>query len=180
MATAIEVYQNEEFGQIRTVIVEEQPWFVGKDVALALKYKDATNALKSHVDADDKMGWRINTPSRGAQKMTIINESGLYALIFGSKLESAKRFKRWVTSEVLPAIRRTGMYNMKKESSVIPVQLQEQRLIVGDEKVLAYNRGTVLGVLRHELEEQSTLEIYERLNARSKGMVMKLIFGEAY
>ena len=112
--------------------------------------------------------------------MTIINESGLYALIFGSKLESAKRFKRWVTSEVLPAIRRTGMYNMKKESSVIPVQLQEQRLIVGDEKVLAYNRGTVLGVLRHELEEQSTLEIYERLNARSKGMVMKLIFGEAY
>ena len=179
MTTAIEVYQNEEFGQVRMVMVEKQPWFVGRDVALALQYKDVTNALKSHVDVDDKMGWRIATPSRGYQRMTIINESGLYALIFGSKLESAKRFKHWVTAEVLPAIRKTGIYSMEgKASSLTASEQQEQKLTEGDMRLLAYNRGIVQGVLRHELEEDSTLEIYERLSARGKGMVMKLIFGE--
>lgn len=179
MTTAIEVYQDKEFGQIRTVMVENQPWFVGKDVASALQYKDAINALKSHVDADDKMRWRIATPSRGAQRMTIINESGLYALIFGSKLESAKRFKRWVTAEVLPAIRKTGTYSAKQESAMLPLpQQQEQKLTEGDERILAYNRGIVLGVLRCELEEDSALEIYERLSIRGKSTVMKLLFGE--
>lgn len=176
MTTAIEIYQSEEFGQIRTVMVENQPWFVGRDVASALQYKDLTNALKSHVDADDKMGWRITTTSRGVQRMTVINESGLYALIFGSKLESAKSFKRWVTAEVLPAIRKTGTYNMERKLP-IPKQ-QEQKLAEGDVRVLSYNRGIVLGVLRCEMEEDSTLEIYERLSARGKGMVMKMIFGE--
>lgn len=179
MTTAIEIYQSEEFGQIRTVMVENQPWFVGRDVASALQYKDSTNALKSHVDADDKMGWRITTPSRGVQSMIIINESGLYALIFGSKLESAKRFKRWVTSEVLPAIRKTGIYRVKGRAAVLPdPKQQEQKLIESDEQTLAYNRGIVLGVLRCEMEEDSTLEIYERLSARGKDMVMKMIFGE--
>ncbi len=180
MTTDIEVYQSEEFGQIRTVTIENQPWFVGRDVASALRYKDATNALKSHVDDEDKMGWRITTPSRGVQRMTIINESGLYALIFGSKLESAKRFKRWVTTEVLPVIRKTGTYSMGRKTSSFPIlKQQEQKLAEGDEQILAYNRGVVLGVFRSELEKDSTLEIYERLSACGKGMVMKLIFGEA-
>ena len=111
--------------------------------------------------------------------MTIINESGLYALIFGSKLESAKRFKRWVTAEVLPAIRKTGTYSAKQESAMLPLpQQQEQKLTEGDERILAYNRGIVLGVLRCELEEDSALEIYERLSIRGKSTVMKLLFGE--
>ncbi len=106
----MQIFENGEFGKVRTITINDEPWFVGKDVARALEYRDTINALKSHVEDEDKMGWRIATPSRGEQTMTIINESGLYALIFGSKLEGAKRFKHWVTSEVLPAIRKTGSY----------------------------------------------------------------------
>lgn len=95
---------------IRTVDRDGEPWFVGKDVAIALGYSDTVNALKTHVAPEDKMGWQITTPSRGQQNATIINESGLYALIFGSKLPSAQDFKHWVTSEVLPSIRKTGRY----------------------------------------------------------------------
>ena len=94
---------------VRTVDVDGEPWFVGKDVANALGYSNTKDALAKHVDDEDRRGARIATPS-GTQEMTIINESGLYSLIFGSKLDSAKKFKRWVTSEVLPSIRRTGGY----------------------------------------------------------------------
>lgn len=100
---------------IRVVSVEGEPWFVGKDVAKVLGYKDTVNALKSHVDEEDKGGWRITTPF-GEQEMTIINESGLYSLILSSKLPGAKEFKRWVTHEVLPSIRKTGSYAMQPQS----------------------------------------------------------------
>lgn len=78
----LQIFKNEEFGQVRTVNIKGEPWFVGKDVAVALGYKDTINALKAHIDGEDKRGWQFTTPS-GIQKMTIINESGLYALIFG-------------------------------------------------------------------------------------------------
>lgn len=107
----LQVFTNPEFGQARTVTIEEEPWFVGKDVAVALGYSVARKAIYDHVDDEDKRGFQIGTPS-GEQTMTIINESGLYGLIFGSKLESAKRFKRWVTHDVLPAIRKTGSYSI--------------------------------------------------------------------
>ena len=104
------IFNNPEFGEIRTVEVDGEPWLVGKDVARALGYKDTINALKSHVDEEDKKGgWRITTPS-GTQEMTIINESGLYSLVLSSKLPTAKKFKRWVTAEVLPSIRKHGAY----------------------------------------------------------------------
>lgn len=111
----LQIFNSDEFGEIRTVTIDNEPWFVGKDVAEALGYKDTSDALKKHVSEDDK---RILKPGEmPTLKMSnygayIINESGIYALIFGSKLESAKRFKRWVTSEVLPTIRRTGAYNL--------------------------------------------------------------------
>lgn len=95
-----------------TLVIDGEPWFVGKDIAEALGYgkgKSIANAVAKHVDGTDKGVTDLMTPG-GIQKMVIINESGLYALIFGSKLESAKRFKRWVTSEVLPTIRKTGGY----------------------------------------------------------------------
>lgn len=101
---------NYESNEVRTVMIDGEPWFVGKDVALALGYKDTVSALKAHVDHDDKRGWRITTPS-GIQEMTIINESGVYSLIFSSKLPDARKFKRWVTSQVLPSVRRTGTYS---------------------------------------------------------------------
>ena len=103
------IFENTEFGQIRTVEIENEPWFVGKDVANALGYEKATDAVRKHVNEEDRGISKIETPS-GKQNTTIINESGLYALIFGSKLESAKRFKHWVTSEVLPSIRKHGAY----------------------------------------------------------------------
>ena len=110
----LQIFSNEEFGQVRTMLIDGEPWFVGKDVAEALGYANTKDAISTHVEREDKKVIQkseittLEIPNRG---MTIINESGLYALIFGSKLDSAKRFKRWVTSEVLPAIRKTGSYN---------------------------------------------------------------------
>lgn len=109
----IKIFSNPEFGDIRTTIIDDEVWFVGKDVAEALKYENARDALSKHVEAEDKGVAKCDTLG-GKQNMTIINESGLYALIFGSKLKSAKRFKHWVTSEVLPTIRRTGSYSINE------------------------------------------------------------------
>lgn len=100
---------NFESNQVRVLLINNEPWFVGKDVALSLGYKDTSDALKKHVTDEDKLT-RCFADSGQNRQMYVINESGLYALIFGSKLESAKRFKHWVTSEVLPQIRKTGSY----------------------------------------------------------------------
>lgn len=112
------IFENAEFGQMRTVTINNEPWFVGKDVATALGYAKARNAILSHVLEEDKKDAPIQGTPGGTQTMTIINESGLYALIFGSKLESAKKFKHWVTSEVLPSLRKTGSYKIQKELDV--------------------------------------------------------------
>lgn len=106
----LQIFKKEEFGEIRTVTIKNEPWFVGKDVAMALGYERATKAIQDHVNEEDKDEIPIQDSIGRMQKTPIINESGLYALIFGSKLESAKRFKKWVTSEVLPSIRKTGGY----------------------------------------------------------------------
>lgn len=105
----LQVFSNPQFGEIRFAVIDGMTWAVGKDVAKSLGYKDTVNAIKAHVDPEDKRGWQITTPS-GDQTMAIINESGLYSLILSSKLPAARAFKRWVTSEVLPTIRRTGGY----------------------------------------------------------------------
>lgn len=97
----LQIFNDPEFGEIRTIQKDGEPWFVGKDVATALGYEKPTDAVRKRVDEE--------TP-QGLQEMTIINESGLYCLIFSSKLEKAKRFKGWVTHEVLPSIRKTGGY----------------------------------------------------------------------
>ena len=112
----LEIFKNEEFGEVRTLMIDDEPWFVGKDIAEALGYKNIKDALKAHVDTDDKiMGSQNTTPSvidnlGRVQHPTWINESGLYSLILSSKLPSAKKFKRWVTSDILPTIRKTGGY----------------------------------------------------------------------
>ena len=109
----VKIFNSKEFGDVRTVTIDGESWFVGKDVAEALGYSKARNALATHVSEEDKKDAPFQGPLGGMQTMTIINESGLYALIFGSKLESAQRFKHWVTSEVLPAIRKTGGCQMQ-------------------------------------------------------------------
>lgn len=105
----LKIFENEEFGQVRTILINNESWFVGKDVATALGYANPKNAVPKHVSDEDKLSTQIEYAGQ-RREVTVINESGLYALIFGSKLESAKRFKHWVTSEVLPAIRKHGVY----------------------------------------------------------------------
>ena len=105
----LQIFSKEEFGDIRTIVINNDPYFVGKDIATSLGYKDTSDALKKHVHDDDKLTRRFADSGQN-RNMIIINESGLYSLIFGSKLESAKEFKHWVTSEVLPTIRKTGGY----------------------------------------------------------------------
>lgn len=105
----LQIFNSEEFGDIRTITIDNEPWFVGIDVAKSLGYANPKNAVPKHVSEEDKLNTQIEYAGQ-RREVTIINESGLYSLIFGSKLESAKRFKRWVTSEVLPTIRKTGSY----------------------------------------------------------------------
>lgn len=131
----LQIFSNPEFGSIRTVDQNGEPWFVGKDVAAALGYSNHRKALIDHVDEQDKGVTKCDTLG-GSQEVTVINESGLYSLIFGSKLEGAVRFKRWVTSEVLPTLRKTGSYMMPKLSKEMQAlfmldnrtQRQEERL----------------------------------------------------
>ena len=120
-----QIFKNAEFGQIRTCMVDGETYFVGKDVASALGYKNSMDALMRHVDDEDK---QTSGFTMGGQQynMTVINESGLYSLILSSKLDSAKRFKRWVTSEVLPAIRQNGRYELQQQ--VFEVEQQNRAL----------------------------------------------------
>lgn len=118
----IEVFTNAEFGQVRTLTIDDEPYFVGKDVAEILGYERPTKAILDHVDAEDKDEVPIQDSIGRMQKASIINESGLYSLILSSKLPNAKRFKRWVTSEVLPSIRKTGSYS--PDYSSLSPQLQ--------------------------------------------------------
>ena len=105
----LQIFNNPEFGNVRVVEINGEPWFVGTDVATALKYKDAFGALKKHVDDEDKLVCQINSAGQ-KRDATVINESGLYSLILRSNLDKAREFKRWVTNDILPAIRKTGMY----------------------------------------------------------------------
>lgn len=108
--TKVTVFNNEEFGDVRTIMIDNEPWFVGRDVAIALGYAKPLNALSTHVEKDDSLKRGITDSLGRNQETILINESGVYSLIFGSKLESAIKFKNWVTKEVLPCIRKNGIY----------------------------------------------------------------------
>lgn len=105
----LQIFNSPDFGQVRTIQQNGEPWFVGKDVAKILGYERADNAIRNHVDDEDKLMHQISASGQN-REMYIINESGLYSLILSSKMPKAKEFKRWVTSEVIPAIRKTGKY----------------------------------------------------------------------
>lgn len=127
----IQIFKNEEFGDIRTVTIDGEPWFVGKDVAEVLGYSNSRDALAKRVDEEDKLDGVAICDSIGReQKPVLINESGLYGLILSSKLPNAKKFKHWVTSEALPSIRKTGQYQMPKFSKEI------QALLILDERTV--------------------------------------------
>lgn len=124
----IQIFNSEEFGQIRTVDVNGEIYFVGKDVAAALGYLAERNAIAAHVDNDDKMTHRISASGQN-RDMTIINESGLYSLVLSSGLPNAKKFKRWITTEVIPSIRKNGGY-LANQENMTPEQIVANALIV--------------------------------------------------
>lgn len=174
----LQIFNNEEFGSVSCLVIDNEPWLVGKDVASALGFKNTKDALKNHVDSDDKRliqrsdlatienhlpkdVFPINfvqaIPNRG---LTFINESGVYSLIFGSKLPSAKKFKHWVTSEVLPTLRKTGSYAKvptdPRELLMLTIKAHEQtaqRVDVLEEKVSDLEKSTTI-----DSSQQHTLE----------------------
>lgn len=136
----VQVFKNQEFGSVRTLVINSEPWFIGKDVADVLGYKNQRDAISKHVDSEDKNTVAIHDGiTRGNPNQTIINESGLYSLIFGSKLESAQKFKRWVTSEVLPALRKTGQYQVNELSGqelMAKALIEAQNVLAAKDKVI--------------------------------------------
>lgn len=134
MRNELKIFRNPEFGEIRTVIIGEEPWFVGRDVALVLGYSNPRKAVGDHVDEEDKGVTKCDTLG-GAQDLAIINESGLYSLILSSKLPNAKKFKRWVTSEVLPSIRSNGGY-ISNQEKMTPEEILANAIKVA-ERVIA-------------------------------------------
>lgn len=149
----LQIFSNPEFGQVRTVEIEGEPWLVGKDVAEALGYTNPRKALADHVDEEDKRqgdGVTIRDPMGREQNPTVINESGLYSLVLSSKLPGAKRFRRWVTSEILPTLRRQGTYTMQPPKSAMELlRLQSQAMFELDERVNA---------LEDKVENQMTID----------------------
>lgn len=153
-----QIFKNEEFGQIRTCEVNGETYFVGKDVASALGYTNTMKAIRDHVDEEDKLGERIVLSGQNRQA-TVINESGLYSLILSSKLESARRFKRWVTSEVLPAIRRNGRFELEQHNKQLANQarLLENRNALLEE--ISAQQKPLTDYARHILSSTQTVTV---------------------
>lgn len=130
----IKIFKNDEFGEVRTLVIDNEPWFVGKDVAEILGYSNSRKAIGDHVDEEDKIdGVTIRDSIGREQKPILINESGLYSLILSSKLPAAKKFKHWVTSDVLPSIRKTGAYQKPlSRDQLIAQALVEAQAIIGE------------------------------------------------
>lgn len=133
MNNEIQLFHNDEFGDVRTIMIDGEPWFVAKDVATILKYTNPLKAIRDHVFEEDKGVNELFTPG-GKQRITVINESGVYSLILSSKLQSARAFKHWVTSEILPTIRKTGRYGGDDATFLInkffPVATEQQRVFL--------------------------------------------------
>lgn len=140
----LQIFTNEEFGEIRTVQLNNETYFVGKDVADNLGYQNGSRDINRHVLQEDRVKEMIFDGNQNKETI-LINESGLYTLIFGSKLESAKRFKHWVTSEVLPAIRKTGSYEMEQYSPEMKaILMHDKKLVKMDERVTDLENNTTI------------------------------------
>lgn len=151
------IFTNEEFGEIRTVQLNNETYFVGKDVADALQYSEPHKAITRHIEEDDRMKHPVTDETGRTQDSWIINESGLYTLILGSKLESAKRFKHWVTSEVLPSIRKNGAY-INNQENLSPEEVMANGLIAAQKIIDSKEKeNTQLKNRNQELEQKNTM-----------------------
>ena len=162
MTSELKAFENPTFGQVRTIEIDNEPWFVGKDVAEALGYAKPENAIATHVEAEDKTTTLIQgTGSNYKSKTVIINESGLYSLILSSKLPGAKEFKRWVTSEVIPSIRKTGGYTLKPMTDYQKEQtrLKEENAHIRKAQILERLANQYEGTYRQILHAYATKEL---------------------
>ena len=177
----LQIFNNEEFGEIRTITKDGEPYFVGRDVAEILGYSNSRKALADHVDEEDKGVTKCDTLG-GTQEMTVINESGLYSLILGSKLPTARRFKRWVTSEVLPSIRKNGGYIAGQET-LSDEELMAKALLVANNKIA--ERDKIIEQKQARIEQMKPKEIFADAVAASHtsilvGDLAKLICQNGY
>ncbi len=183
------IFNNPEFGEVRTIIIDGEPWFVGNDVATALGYTNARKALADHVDNEDKQllqkgeNTAIDVPNRG---LTVINMSGVYSLILSSKLPNAKKFKRWITTEVLPAIQKTGGYQSKPLSAAEMFQLQAQINVEQERRLSAIeaNQKKVIeacSVPAMERDQwQEGMKKYLSELCESAGLSYPVMYGDLY
>lgn len=184
----LKIFNNPDFGEVRTMNIGGEPWFVGKDVAGVLGYSNPNDALKKRVDADDKGVAKCDTLG-GAQELTIINESGLYSLVLSSKLPTAKAFKRWITHDVIPSIRKNGGYIAGQEAMTAE-ELMAKALLVAkktiEEKVAELSRRQVENAIMapkadyfDELVERNTLtnfrETAKQLGVKQKAFISFLM-----
>lgn len=183
-APEVTVFKNlvhPEFGELRTIEIDGEPWFVGKDVAAALGYTKERNALDKHVDKDDALKRGVTDSMGRTQQMTIINESGLYSLILSSKLPSAKEFKHWVTSEVLPSIRKNGAY-IRNQENMTPAEIvargliAAQKIIEEREKEIAILNGRC-GLLTQAVDDKQDIinAISRNVPAPTKRMMLNRV-----
>ena len=162
------IFENPEFGRVRSVEIDGEPWLVGKDVAQALGYSNTRDALDRHVDLEDKNTVVNPDGNRGNPNMTVINESGLYSLVLSSKLPGAKQFRRWVTSEVLPTIRKKGGYTHEPKSAMEMLRLQSQAMFELDDRMTALeekvdNQMTIDHGQQRQLQRAVSARVLERV-----------------
>ena len=188
----LQIFNNEEFGNVRSLVIDNEPWFVGKDVAEALGYKNVRDSLARHIDSDDKRDGVVIHDSMGReQKPIIINESGLYSLILSSKLESAKKFKHWVTSEVLPTLRKTGSYAKvptdPRELLMLTIKAHEQtaqRVDVLEEKVSSLEKSTTIDSSQQytleKIAKATVIRTLEGIDSRAYQLMSRKIFSNIW
>ena len=188
----LQIFNNEEFGNVRSLMIDNEPWFVGKDVAEALGYKNVRDSLARHIDSDDKRDGVVIHDSMGReQKPIIINESGLYSLILSSKLESAKKFKHWVTSEVLPTLRKTGSYAKvptdPRELLMLTIKAHEQtaqRVDVLEEKVSDLEKSTTIDSSQQYMLERiaktTVISVLGGIESRAYQLMSRKLFSNIW
>ncbi len=158
----LQIFRNEQFGEVRAIEINGEPWLVGKDVADILGYQNGSRDINRHVDEEDRQNYRNGTSEINNRGVTIINESGLYSLILGSKLPQAKQFKKWVTAEVLPSIRKHGGY-IKDQEKLSDDELLSKALLVAQNKIKERDK---------EIERMKPKEIFADAVATSKTSIL--------
>ena len=180
----LQLFENSQFGRIRVIEVNSQPYFVGLDVANALGYVKPRNAISQHVDNEDALKQGVPDNQGLIQETTLINESGVYALVFGSKLPTAKAFKRWVTSEILPSIRKTGSYSIQHQipqsfSEALMLAAKQAKQIEEQQRQIDHKNGEI-STLRSENAELQVQSEYARVILQNKSTALVTQIAQDY